>query len=78
MDVDRFEENYTRLIPAYLKGVMEYMDIPHVDEKCILEMILIKFGYRMMQERMFSKTYDKNNWGMNALQKIYEIIHSEE
>jgi thiamine kinase-like enzyme len=77
MDVDRFEENFNRLIPAYFKGVMEYMDIPHVDEICIYEMILIKFGYRMMQERMFSDTYDKKNWGINALQKIYEIMHSK-
>jgi hypothetical protein len=78
MDVDRFEENYNRLAPAYLKGLKEYMDIPTIDKMCIFEMILIKFGYRMMQERMFSEAFDKNNWGMNALQKVYEIIQSTE
>jgi hypothetical protein len=78
MDVDRFEENYNRLVPAYLKGLKEYMDIPTIDKMCIFEMILIKFGYRMMQERMFSEAFDKNNWGMNALQKVYEIIQSTE
>lgn len=77
MDVDRFEENYNRLIPAYLNGVMEYMDIPDIDEMYILEMILIKFGYRMMQERMFSETFDKKNLGMSALQKIHEIMYSK-
>lgn len=77
MDVDRFEENYNRLIPAYLNGLKEYMDIPDVDEMCIFDMILIKFGYRMMQERMFSEVSNMDNWGMNALQKVYEIIHSK-
>lgn len=73
MNVDRFEENYNRLVPAYLKGLLEYIDIPDVDDLCIIEMILIKFGYRMMQEYMFSETHDEENWGMNALQRIYEI-----
>jgi hypothetical protein len=76
LDVDRFEENYNRLIPAYLNGVKEYMNVDF-DEMCILEMILIKFGYRMMQERMFSETFDKEIWGISALQKVYEIMHSE-
>ena len=73
MDVERFEENYNRLVPAYLKGLSEYMDIPVVEEMCIFEMILIKFGYRMIQEYMFSESFDEKNWGVNALQKIYEI-----
>lgn len=73
MDAERFEENYNRLVPAYLKGLLEYMDIPMVEEMCIFEMILIKFGYRMMQEYMFSETHDEKNWGVNALKKIYEI-----
>ncbi len=76
MDVDRFEENYNRLVPAYLKGLKEYIDIHDIDKMCIFEMILIKFGYRMMQERMFSETFDKGNWGMNALLKVYEIMNS--
>ena len=77
MDVDRFEENYDRLVPAYLNGFKEYMDIPDVDEMCIFDMILIKFGYRMMQEQMFSEVSNMDNWGMNALQKVYEIMHSK-
>lgn len=73
MDVERFEENYNRLVPAYIKGLSEYMGLPAVEEMCILEMILIKFGYRMMQNYMFSETNNENNWGVNALQKLYEM-----
>jgi predicted N-acetyltransferase YhbS len=73
MDVARFEENYHRLIPTYLKGISEYMDISSLEEMYILEMILVKFGYRMMQEYMFSESPEEKSWGMNALQKIYEL-----
>ncbi len=73
MDVARFEENYRRLVPAYLKGIWEYMDIPPMDEACILTMILIKFGYRMMQAYMFSDDPEEKSWGVNAIQKIYEL-----
>ncbi len=78
MDAERFEENYRRLVPAYLKGLSEYMDVPAVDEMYTLEMILIKFGYRMVQDYMFSEAAGENNWGLNALQKIYEISNSKE
>ncbi|MDF2588972.1 MAG: aminoglycoside phosphotransferase [Anaerocolumna sp.] len=73
MDVTRFEENYHKLIPAYLKGLSEYMEISELDKESILIMILIKFGYRMMQEYMFSDDHEDENWGLDALQKIYEI-----
>lgn len=72
MEVEEFEENYNRLVPAYLKGLSEYLDLPVIEEMYILDMILIKFGYRMMQEYMFSETRDAECWGLNALQKIYE------
>ncbi|HBL84642.1 MAG: hypothetical protein A2Y17_10935 [Clostridiales bacterium GWF2_38_85] len=73
MNVERFEENCKRLVPAYLKGIIEYMDIPSIDEPIILTMTLIKFGYRMMQEYMFSESPNEKSWGVNALQKIYEM-----
>lgn len=76
MDVARFEENYRRLVPAYLKGILEYIDIPPMDEVCILTMTLIKFGYRMLQEYMFSEDSTEKSYGVNALQKIYELRDS--
>lgn len=73
MGVERFEDNDRRLVPAYLKGLSEYLDVPTAEELCTLEMILIQFGYRMMQEYMFSESTDEKNRGVNALQKIYEM-----
>jgi len=72
-DVERLEENYRRLVPAYLNGLSEYVDAPAADEMCIWEMILIKFGYRMMQEYMFSEANSDNSRSMNALRKLYEM-----
>lgn len=73
MEVESFEENYHRLVPTYLKGLSEYMDVPAISEIPIFEMILIKFGYRMLQERMFCELPDEQIWGVKALQKIYEM-----
>lgn len=73
MDASRFAENLHVCLPAYLKGLSEYTDIAPVDESCLLTMILIKFGYRMMQDRMFISDPDKKCWGADALQKLYEM-----
>lgn len=77
MGVEKFEENCRRLIPAYLIGLSERMDVPNINKKYILTMTLIKFGYRMMQEYMFWENPDEKIgeiWGVNALQKIYDIM----
>jgi thiamine kinase-like enzyme len=73
MGAERLEENFRSLVPAYLKGISEYMDVPLIDKACILTMILIKFGYRMTQEYMFSDNSDEKNRVVAALQKIYEM-----
>jgi hypothetical protein len=73
MDPERFEENDARLIPAYLKGLSEYMDVPAGDALPIWDMILIKFGYRMIQEVMFSKTAEEKSKSLSVLQKAYEM-----
>lgn len=73
MDVDRFEENYRRLVPVYLKGVSEFMSVSPIDETHILTITLIKFGYRMLQEYMYSESLEEKSYGVNALQKIYEV-----
>ncbi|MBE5965405.1 MAG: GNAT family N-acetyltransferase [Lachnospiraceae bacterium] len=78
MDIEQFEENYRRLVPAYLKGLSEYMVVPAVEEMYTLEMILIKFGYRIIQEYIFSETADEKFWSLNALQKIYEMNNAKE
>jgi len=72
-DIEYLDEYYRRLIPAYYKGISEYMDAPTIENLYIREMIIIKFGYRILQKYMFSQSSDIKNQQINALQKIYEM-----
>ena len=73
MAVERLEENYRRLVPAYWHGLAEYMAVPAASEICIGEMILLKFGYRMSQGYIFSETDGGKSWGAQALQKLHDL-----
>lgn len=77
MDVGRFEENYRRLVPACVEGISEYMDAPDNAGTHILDMMLIRFGYRMAQQCMFTKPGGPKSWGWYALQKICEMRDAE-
>lgn len=67
------DEYYRRFIPAYLKGISEYMDVSAIENLYIWEMIIIKFGYRILQKYMFSESPDIKNQQVKKLQKIYDI-----
>ncbi|NLO48177.1 MAG: aminoglycoside phosphotransferase family protein [Clostridiales bacterium] len=73
MPAERLEENYNRLVPAYVSGLSENKNAPAVEEMGILDMILMKFGYRMVQEYMFAETNGEKDRVVNALTKIYEL-----
>ncbi|MCL2592814.1 MAG: aminoglycoside phosphotransferase family protein [Defluviitaleaceae bacterium] len=72
-DFDSFEECCQKLIPAYYNGIAEFMDISNIDKKFIKEMILIKFGYRAVQNFMFSDDDEEREEALTALQKIFEM-----
>lgn len=46
----------SRLIPAYRQGLAEAIDVSGIEEALILDLILIKFGYRMVQTYLFSES----------------------
>jgi len=73
IDYDNFGEYCQKLIPAYYKGISEYMDISNISHKFIREMILIKFGYRLVQGFMFADDDEERKEAVNALQKIFEM-----
>ena len=73
-DAQRLPEYYRRLVPAYLSGISEYMDISEIDDFFIREMIIIKFGYRLLQQYMFSQSPDEKNQVVIALQNISEMV----
>ncbi len=72
-DYDNLDEYYRRFIPAYIRGISEYIDVSAIEDFYIWEMIVIKFGYRFLQGFMFSQSSDVKEQQINALQKLYEI-----
>lgn len=72
-DVNYMIEYFNRCIPAYYKGFSEYTDISHISDSCIYEMILIKFGYRLVEGYKFAESQDEKELCLNTLQKIYEM-----
>ncbi len=72
-DTEDLHDYFRRLIPAYYKGLSQYMHIPPIENKVIWEIMILKFGYRIMQEYMFTTAEDVKAESVNRLQKIYEM-----
>lgn len=70
---DCLHEYYRRLIPAYHRGISQYLDFPMLNSSYIWEMIVLKFGYRIVQEYMFSDSFDVKQETVDRLQKVYEM-----
>ncbi len=73
-DVCHMVEYYERCVPAYYKGFSEYADISHITDNCVYELILLMFGYRLV-EWYINANYEKS-LHLNTLQKIYEMRNS--
>lgn len=73
-DVDHMIEYYQRCIPAYYQGFSEYADISHLSDHCVRELILILFGYRLVEWYKFAESPDEKRLQLNTLQKIYELF----
>jgi len=70
-DVEHMAEYYRRCIPAYYKGFSQYADAPRVSDHCVRELILVMFGYRLVEWYKFDP--DKKTLHLETLQKIYEM-----
>ncbi|WP_195574989.1 aminoglycoside phosphotransferase family protein [Paenibacillus sp. 1001270B_150601_E10] len=83
-DVEDMVEYYRRCIPAYYKGFSEYADISHITDNCVYEMILLMFGYRLVEWYMdagsgnkLQETVDERSLHIHTLQKIFEIRNGQ-
>jgi thiamine kinase-like enzyme len=70
IDFKNFKEYCKRLIPAYYKGISEYMAAPENAADCLKKFIIIKLGYRFVRWYMTSEHKKKI---LHALQEIYEM-----
>lgn len=72
-DVEHMLEYYQKCVVSYYKGFSEYTDLSHITDNCIYELILIMFGYRLVECYKFANSQDGKTLSLNTLQKIYEI-----
>lgn len=72
-DIDHMADYYQRCIPAYYKGFSEYTDVSHIADHCVYEMILLRFGYRLVEWYLDAEDDDEKMKHIHTLQKIYEI-----
>ena len=66
-------EYYRKCVPAYYKGFSEYVDISHIQDNCIREMILVNIAYRLVIWIKFAKSSKDKAHHLATLQKIYEM-----
>lgn len=72
-DIDNMVENYQRCIPAYYKGFSEYVDVSQTTDHCVYEIILLLFGYRLVEGYLDAETDDEKMKHVHTLEKIFEM-----
>ncbi|WLR57678.1 aminoglycoside phosphotransferase family protein [Mesobacillus subterraneus] len=72
-DIDSMVENYQRCVPAYYKGFSEYADISPIADHCVYELILLIFGYRLVNGYHHTEDESEKTMHLHTLQKIYEM-----
>jgi len=72
-ETENLHAYYRRLIPAYNDGISRYIDAPPVESKLIWEMMLLKFGYRLVQEHLFTTSDEARKETVSRLQTLYDM-----
>lgn len=72
-DIDNMVEYYQRCIPAYYKGFAEYTDVSQIENHCVYEIILLVFGYRLVEGYLHAEADQEKTNFVRTLQKIYEM-----
>ncbi|WP_028595066.1 aminoglycoside phosphotransferase family protein [Paenibacillus assamensis] len=72
-DVCHMLDYYQKSIPAYYRGFSEYVDVSHIHDHCIYELIVAMFGYRLVEWYKFAESTEDKSIHLDTLQKIYEM-----
>ncbi|MDL4842443.1 phosphotransferase [Aquibacillus rhizosphaerae] len=72
-DIDHMVEYYQRCVPAYYKGFSEYADLSPIADHCVYELILLMFGYRLVEWYLHTEDDSEKTMHVHTLQKIYEM-----
>ncbi len=72
-DVAHMAEYYQKSVSAYYRGFSEYADISYITDNCVYEMILLMFGYRLVEWFLNAESPEEKALQLDTLEKIYEI-----
>ena len=72
-DIEHMVENYQRCVLAYYKGFSETADVSSIADHCVYEMILLVFGYRLVEWYLHTEDDGEKTQHALTLQKIYEM-----
>ncbi|WP_411830342.1 phosphotransferase family protein [Paenibacillus alba] len=72
-DINHMVEHYQRCIPTYYKGFSEYAAVSRIADHCVYEIILLVFGYRLVEGYLHTETDDEKTKHVHTLQKINEM-----
>jgi len=72
-DIDHMVEYYQRCVPAYYQGFAEYAEVPPIADHCVYEMILLIFGYRLVEWYLHAEDDGEKTKHAHTLQQIYEM-----
>lgn len=72
-DINQMFELYQRCIPAYYNGFSEYTKGFSVDDHCVHELILLMFGYRLVEWYLHTENDEEKLKHVQTLLKLYEM-----
>ena len=72
-NVELMAEIYPKCVAAYYKGFSEYVDVSHITDRCIKEIILVMFGYRLVEWFLYAEKNSEKEAHLKTLENIYEM-----
>jgi thiamine kinase-like enzyme len=72
-DINHMVEYYQRCVPAYYKGFSEFVDVSPITDHYVHEMIILGFGYRLVEWYLYTEDDEAKMNHVHTLEKIYEM-----
>ena len=72
-DIDHMVEYYQRCVPAYYRGFSEFADAPPLVDHCVYELILLMFGYRLVEWYLHEEDDETKAQHLQTLEQIYKM-----
>ncbi|OWR32134.1 aminoglycoside phosphotransferase [Saccharibacillus sp. O23] len=72
-DPAQMVDYYRRCVPAYHRAFAEQAQIPYIEDDCVYEMILIVFGYRLIESYLHSEDERDKQLAVRTLESIYAM-----